>query len=114
MVSLGVVPLEKVVADQDGVRYLAGIVAPALEPEARQWQRRAAAGFEADGFNYKSSLPAVLKSTYVVRSIEFNSADVLVAFRVVREDQDGSLTLLWKVLKQFPTPHLSAEQAKAQ
>jgi hypothetical protein len=114
MVSLGALPLENVDADQDGVRYLAAIVAPTREPDARQWQRRAGGGFEADGFNYKSTLPAIVNSTYVVRSIEFNQADVLVAFRVVRQEEDGSVTLLWKILEQFPTPELLAEQAQTQ
>jgi hypothetical protein len=114
MVSLGDVPLDTVDADQDGVRYLTEIVPPTREPEAREWQRRAGAGFAADGVSYKSTLPATVNGTYVVRSIQFNRADVLVAFRVVRQDADGSVTLLWKILKQFPTPQLLAEQAQAQ
>jgi len=114
MVSLGDLALENVDADQDGVRYLAAIAAPVREPDAREWQRRAGAGFAADGVSYKSTLPATVNGTYVVRSIQFNRADVLVAFRVVRQDADGSVTLLWKILKQFPTPQLLAEQAQAQ
>jgi hypothetical protein len=114
MVSLGDFPLENVDADQDGVRYLAGIIAPAREPDARQWQRRAGGGFETDGFSYKATLPAIVNGTYAVRSIEFNRADILVAFRVVRQDEDGSVTLLWRILKQFPTPQLWADQAHTQ
>jgi hypothetical protein len=114
LVSLGDFPLDTVDADQDGVRYLTEIVPPTKEPEARQWQRRAGGGFEANGFGYKSTLPAIVNGTYVVRSIQFNRADVLVAFRVVRQDEDGSVTLLWRTLKQFPTPQLWAEQAQAQ
>jgi hypothetical protein len=31
---------------------------------------------------------------------------MLVAFRLVRIDEDGSVILAWKMLKVFPTPAL--------
>jgi hypothetical protein len=36
--------------------------------------------------------------------IRFDVSDALVAFRVTRQDQDGSVVLLWKTLKKFPAP----------
>ena len=77
-----------------------------------------------------SQAPVVIDRTYLVRSIQFNlpdaiasnqllpkndrryidliiemqSSDMLVAFRPVSRRADGSYTVLWKVLKQFPDP----------
>lgn len=42
--------------------------------------------------------------TYILRSISYERFDVLVAFRMVRKDTDGSLILLWKKLKRIPHP----------
>jgi hypothetical protein len=42
----------------------------------------------------------------VLRAINYRVSDVLVAFRVIRQDADGSMILLWKMLKTFPTPEL--------
>ncbi len=77
-----------------------------------------------------SQAPVTIDHTYLVRSIQFNlpdaiasnqllfrtdrryidliiemqSSDMLVAFRPVSRRADGSYTVLWKVLKQFPDP----------
>lgn len=105
LASLGDIPIETVGLDHKGVQYLATFMAPSIEPEAREQQRRGA-GFTTAGFVYKSSLPTIAGRTYIVRSIGYDRFDVLVAFRVVRQDQDGSLVLVWKKLKEFPTPFL--------
>ena len=55
---------------------------------------------------YKSHLPVKLGSTFLVRSINYDYTDVLVAFQVVRKDTDGSLIIAWKMLKRFPKPEL--------
>lgn len=57
---------------------------------------------EIAGFGYSRRIPAKANTTYVLRSISPRRSDVLVAFRVVREDHDGSTTLLWKLLKRNP------------
>jgi hypothetical protein len=107
LASLGDIPLESVVLDHQGVQYLASFVAPTLEPEARNQQRRSGAGFEEGRNRYKSRLPVMVGGTYVLRSISFDRFDVLVAFRIVRQDTDGSLILLWKKLREFSTPYLT-------
>jgi uncharacterized protein (TIGR03437 family) len=38
--------------------------------------------------------------------VNYESSDDLVAFHPVRRDTDGSLILLWKMLKWFPTPQI--------
>ncbi|MGH9765795.1 MAG: hypothetical protein ACREAB_00035 [Blastocatellia bacterium] len=105
LVSLGGgVGLETVTLDHPGVRYLANYVPPLTEPEAREEQRRTGAGFVENGFSYGSRVTATLNTTYVVRPVQYEISDDLVAFRFVRQDADGSVILLWKMLKWFPTP----------
>jgi len=101
------VALEEITLDHPAVQYLAAFIAPSKEPEARAQQQRASAGFKVGSFSYKNNLPAMVGFTYIVRSIQYREADVLAAFRVVREDSDGSMTLVWKILKKFPTPQFA-------
>ncbi len=106
LVNLGDVPLEVVTTGTDGVRYLATFEVPRAEPGARAEQRRTGAGFEVENWNYAERLPVVARQTYAVRSVDYGGSDVLVAFRVVRRDADGSVVLLWKMLKKFDKPVL--------
>jgi hypothetical protein len=63
--------------------------------------------------NYIAAHP---NRTYLVRSIQYKlpesgtrrleSSDVLVAFRTVNQRSDGSYTVLWRVLNQFPDPQV--------
>jgi hypothetical protein len=109
LVELGDTPIEKVDLDHPAVQYLAEFVAPTAEPDAREQQRKTGSGFRIADRTYRSSQTASAGSTYVLRSVSYESSDVLVVFCVVRQDTDGSLILLWKKLKQFPIPHLARQ-----
>lgn len=116
LVSLGEVALESVSAEAAELRPLAEIAAPADVAKARELYFRSSFGVEEQGRVYKREVPALVNHTYAVRSVVYGESDVLVAFRVVRKDGDGSLVLLWKMLTEFPRPALlklereSAEQ----
>jgi len=56
------------------------------------------------GIQLSESVPAILGRTYLMRSIRPEKADILVAFTVIRAENDGSLEIAWKVLKQFVKP----------
>jgi hypothetical protein len=107
LANLGDIPLEDVSLDSLGAQFPAAQVAVSEEPKARIEQRRFAEGTTVEGITYKRSLPALVSSTYLERSISFGEADVLVAFRVVRKDTDGSLIIAWKLLKTYPKPELA-------
>jgi hypothetical protein len=107
LASLGDVPLESVVVDHPGVQYIASFTAPTSEPEARDQQRRSSTGFVIGPNRYKNRLPVTVGGSYVLRCVNYERSDLLVAFRVVRQDTDGSLILLWKKLREFPTPFLT-------
>jgi hypothetical protein len=107
IVRLGKVPLEKVTIDHKGVKFLGDIAAPSTTAEARATFARIpnAIGVRKDGYLYNNEeTPVSVNHTYALRSIRPGGSDVLVAFRVVRKEKDGSYTILWKRLREFPTP----------
>jgi hypothetical protein len=99
--------LEDVSTGLPGVIFLAKYNAVTNEPDARIEQRRFGTGTTIDGYAYKERLPAEVGATYLLRSINFGESDVLVAFRVVRKDTDGSLIIAWKLLEKYPVPKLA-------
>lgn len=107
LVSLGNIPLEEATLDHPGARFISSHNSAAEEPQARVEQRRFSTGITVDGFNYKNRLPVAVNTTYLLRSIYYSESDVLVAFRVVRKDTDGSVTILWKLLKKYSKPQLA-------
>jgi hypothetical protein len=107
LASLGDVSLENVSLETTAVQFLAQHTPPSDLPQARVEQRRWQEGATVDGTSYKSRLPARLNMTYVLRSILYDSSDTLVAFKIVRVDDDDTLTIIWKLLKKYPTPYLS-------
>jgi hypothetical protein len=106
-IKLGDVPLEEITLEHPSARFMSSYNAPSREPEARAEQRRFASGTTIDGLTYKNNLPVELKATYLLRSINYSEADVLVALRVVSKDADGSITIAWKLLKKYAKPELA-------
>ena len=113
MTDLGDVPLEGVSAETEAVRFMAAFEAPSAENEARMAGRQFHPARHEGGVSYVRTLPAAPGRTYAMRSIVYGESDVLVAFRVVRKDDDGSFVLLWKILQKYPTPSLQRSAAAA-
>jgi hypothetical protein len=112
MVNLGNVPVETLTAEAEALQFMASFKTPAAEPEARAAYRQFGAdGQQAGTWTYKSSLPVFTNNTYALRSVNYDSSDVLVVFRVVRKDFDGSVVLLWKLLEKYPKPALQRSVA---
>lgn len=111
LVNLGDVPLESVSLESEAVGPLSEFQTPTLEKDARELWRRGGGIFKVGERTYNHRLPEVAERTYVLRSINYDTSDVLVAFRVLREDDDGSVVLLWKLLKKFPRPVLERDPA---
>jgi hypothetical protein len=118
--SLGDVPLESVNRESAGVEFLIRYRPPTTFAEAMAERMRNRGGFRDGDFTYSSSVAATAGSTYVLRSViyntelprdggdlpamrkpeEYSGADELIAFRVVRRMEDGGATLLWKRLQK--------------
>ena len=103
----GDISLEEITLEQPNVRFLSEYVPPTAEPEARREARKFGQGTSVDGITYKRRLPAEVNTTYLLRSINYSEADVLVAIRAVRKDHDGSVILAWKMLRHYPVPKLA-------
>ncbi len=107
LVNLGNVPLEGVTTATESLGFMVAYKTPSVEPEARKAKQQFGyEGYKDGKWTYQKSLPVVLDNTYALRSINYRTSDVLVAFRVVRKDFDGSVVLLWKMLKEFSKPEL--------
>lgn len=105
MTNLGNVPFEQVTLDHPWAHFVSTYSAPAAELEVRAEQARFSKGATVDETFYSSRLPVEVNSTYLVRSIDYHSGEnVLVALRVVRKDTDGSIIIVWKILKKYAKP----------
>jgi hypothetical protein len=111
LMKLDGIALEDASADHPAIRALLDYKAVKTEPEARVEQRRVSTGAEVSGFVYKNRLPLEVNTTYVLRSVNYDNSDILVVFRVVRKDTDGSAIIGWKVLKEFTVPKLNRQEA---
>jgi hypothetical protein len=104
LTDLGDIPLESVGAETPAVTLFAAYQPASQEQIARSEYRRLGQGAELEGLPVKSRVPLKLNSTYLLRSINYSSSDVLVALKVIRIDSDGSATILWKLLKKYGKP----------
>ena len=110
---------------------------PPQQLEALQVDRRRFLTGKLEGFDLSQAIlsqaPAAIGHTYLVRSLQFQlpeiimtgepvsrrerryldqllemkSSDVLFTFRPVTLNSDGSYTVLWRVLNQFPNPKIA-------
>jgi hypothetical protein len=127
LVSIGDVPLENVDSQSEAVISLIKLQPVTDFKEAEEFALKLDKGIQNKDLIYRNILPVMENTTYLLRSIAYkgNSTqtiqgitfdemeldkrkDVVVAFRVVRRDADGSVTLLWKELTSKNSPKLKA------
>jgi len=106
LTNLGDVPIDGITPDTPAVQYLATFSPPTNLADARVQQQRAGTGFTSGGYHYIDDMRATASTTFALRSICYNGSDVLVAFRLVRFDTDGSAIIAWKILQTFAVPKL--------
>jgi hypothetical protein len=107
LIELGDVSLDEITSDYPAALSLADYAAATDEPQARTEHHSIQVGRILDGATYKTRVPAKIGTTFLLRSIVYDSSDVLVAFRTVRKDTDGSVIIAWKLLKKFSKPQLA-------
>ena len=106
LTQLGETPLESLNLEHSAVAFMANYQPPTDEPEIRAEARRFYEVRE-NGQVFSRRTPVAIGQTYLLRSISFEDSDVLVAFHTVRQDADGSVILIWKMLKKFPAPKMN-------
>jgi hypothetical protein len=104
--QLGDVPIESITMEHPAIEYLNKFVPPAKESEVRQLQQSSYyKGMRQGDFTYTKQVASFVNSTYLLRSLDYYAnSDILIAMRVVKQDVDGSLVIIWKKLKVFPAP----------
>jgi hypothetical protein len=110
LVELGNVSLASVNLESAGLGYLTKFVPAETESAAELQFQQLEKGATENGFKYGLSASWKLDTTYALRSINYGRSDLLVAFRAVRQDTNGSLIVLWKKLKSYSTPNLKKER----
>lgn len=106
MTMMGDVPLENLALDNPAVKFISQLALPAKYAEYEIHVDKYRSGFEADGNIYRSALSAQLNATYILRSTIYKRVDSVIAFRIIRRDSDGSITLLWKILNKLQVKKL--------
>lgn len=62
-------------------------------------------GVHESGLLFRNSIyPVSQGDSYLLRSIITEKSDIFVAFQILRIDRDGSWTIAWKKLADFPKP----------
>jgi hypothetical protein len=127
LTNIGDVPLEQIALSDQRARSIADYKPAVTLEYAREEVERFRNPVILYGGRYQSALPVEVNFTYLLRSINYGKAlsgsmgwgrtpsivrrtDVLVAFRVIRRDPDGGVTIAWKLLKRFPAPNLEGKR----
>lgn len=134
LVQLGDIPLEAVSLASSGMKFLFQLEPQVQIKEAKKQFLQIGRGIEADGYKYSKAIKAEENTTYALRVIAYrtedtfnnqflaNSAqesskfinlnyddkriDLTVAFRILRRDNDGNITILWKELERQKAPKI--------
>jgi len=125
LVSLGNISLENLTLNNDGMKFLIEFAPETDSKDALKQTKQIIRGVRSDKFEYRKTLPIVENATYAMRVVAYRGkffrvfrgalfdvlagddrADLVVAFRVVRKSDDGSITLIWKELQRKEAPKI--------
>lgn len=104
LVSLGDVELEEVTDSHPALKFFLDFKPGDSEPEIRKQQSHW--DFEENGFKYSRRTKFKIGETFGLRSIIFGKgygSDTVIVFKLIKKNEDGSLLIVWKKLKEFPT-----------
>ncbi|MEO7658282.1 MAG: hypothetical protein ABIV48_01600 [Pyrinomonadaceae bacterium] len=125
LVNLGDVDIRTIGLRSAGLAYVVNFEPVDDLIAAQRIEARLIEGIEDRGYQYQSGLEVVENATYVLRSVAYDGdlyrslnglvydefdfdkrSDVVVAFRVVEQAVDGSITLIWKEISRKKSPKL--------
>jgi hypothetical protein len=126
MVNLGDVPIEKVDDNYKDAEFIKHYMPLLIPSEAQKDFIKFKSGVSVGSKKYASVLKSEVNSTYILRSIAFrckyfraiggttydefdfdSRKDILVVFRIISKNDDGSIVLLWKELRNEKAPKLN-------
>jgi hypothetical protein len=134
LVSLGDVALENVSSVTNGIQFLSDFNPEPKTEDAKRQYREITQTIESGGCRYGKTAKAAIATTYAVRIVAYRNdnersarfssfamsadekkfwdleddkrVDLIIAFRIVRQDETGSLTILWKELSRREAPQI--------
>lgn len=127
IVSLGDVSIENISLSSDGVKFLTDFLPAKENKEILAVSKYLANGLKNGNYYYSNSVNAAENTTYAIRVIAYRGkiqwrtpnlsrsinilsgdkrVDLIVVFRIVRKDEDGTITLLWKELQRKDSPKI--------
>jgi hypothetical protein len=129
LVALGDVEIENLSLTSKGADFLS-LLTPASDLILAENQfEQSVEGIEENKLVYRKFLPVNENTTYVLRSVAYRGkfirsingwlkrdmtkgdtrADVIIAFRVIKRDAEGNVTLVWKELSRKDAPELDID-----
>lgn len=131
LVNLGEVELENIVSTSDGLKFMTSFSPNPLGSEAQKQFLLLMRGVKVGKYEYKKAVPMVENATYALRVVAYKGnifrnlgsyrfdllagdkrMDLMLAFRVIRKESDGSITLLWKEIERREAPRLEFPKRK--
>lgn len=131
MVHLGDVELEKLSPSAEGLEFLSNFAPHTQGIEAQKQYLQMMRGVKIGKFEYKKAHPLIENTTYALRVVAYRGnvfrsfrgyrfdvldgdkrIDLTLAFRIIRKDSDGSVTLLWKEIGRRDAPRLQFPRRK--
>ncbi len=125
LVNLGELDLEKVFGENDGLKFLSSFSPDPQSTAAQKQYIQLIQGVKVGNYEYKKVLPIIENATYALRVIAYRGnvfrifrgfrfdlldgdkrIDLTLAFRVIRKEKDGSVTLLWKEIERKDAPRI--------
>ncbi len=130
-VVLGDVALENVSLATEGLKFMQNYAPQMTGTEAGKQYSQMASGISSEGFFYRKAFPATENTTYALRVIAYRGSiyrtfrgyrynildgdkriDMTIAFRIIRKEADGGITILWKELNRRDAPKISLPKRK--
>lgn len=131
LVNLGDVRLDSVTTATKGLKFLNEYAPPTASREAQKQSLQIENGVVSDGFVYRKTARVAENSTYALRVVAYKGSilktfrgfhfdllagdkriDQTLAFRVVRKEADGGVTIVWRELARREAPRIKFERKK--
>ena len=131
-VNIGNVPLGDVTLATKGMKYLVEFQPEPDYEKGKAIDQQLTQGVKQDGFLYRRGLYTVENTTFALRSVAYGGKyfravrnltynefdydkrkDVIVVFRIVERDAEGSVTILWKMLQEKDSPEIKRQVTEA-
>lgn len=110
MTDIGNVEIEGFDVSDPRTSYLLTYQPPTKDSAVHEEHLKFYPNFSVDGVAYMKYIRSDVNHTYLVRSIVYDRYDILAVFKIVKKDDDGSLIIAWKLLKEFPAPKREMDQ----